>query len=293
MKSSNWGFFLREAVKNLRLNMLMSFTAITTTAVCVTILGAALLVSAHIQGIIRNVGQDVTISAFFPENASQETIDGILSSVQGYPEVSESTYVSKEEALERWKETFSDQPDIASGIGSDVLPASIELQLNDPRDSGAVAEKLRSEGFEEGDLNYPQRTIDNLNWYTGYMVWALRVATLLFLIASILLISNAIRLSIFARRKEIEVMKLVGASDTFVRTPFVLEGLVQGLLGASLAAVVVVWANSLFVDWAQSYLFSVSSESVNAFGLMLILIAVGVLIGVAGSYFSVRRFLKV
>ncbi len=293
MKSSNWGFFLREAVKNMRLNMLMSFTAITTTAVCVTILGAALLVSAHIQGIIRNVGQDVTISAFFPENASQETIDGILSSVQGYPEVSESTYVSKEEALERWKETFSDQPDIASGIGSDVLPASIELQLNDPRDSGAVAEKLRSEGFEEGDLNYPQRTIDNLNWYTGYMVWALRVATLLFLIASILLISNAIRLSIFARRKEIEVMKLVGASDTFVRTPFVLEGLVQGLLGASLAAVVVVWANSLFVDWAQSYLFSVSSESVNAFGLMLILIAVGVLIGVAGSYFSVRRFLKV
>jgi len=271
----------------------MSFTAITTTAVCVTILGVALLVSAHIQGIIRNVGQDVTISAFFPENASQETIDGILSSVQGYPEVSESTYVSKEEALERWKETFSDQPDIASGIGSDVLPASIELQLNDPRDSGAVAEKLRSEGFEEGDLNYPQRTIDNLNWYTGYMVWALRVATLLFLIASILLISNAIRLSIFARRKEIEVMKLVGASDTFVRTPFVLEGLVQGLLGASLAAVVVVWANSLFVDWAQSYLFSVSSESVNAFGLMLILIAVGVLIGVAGSYFSVRRFLKV
>jgi len=293
MKSSNWGFFLREAVKNMRLNMLMSFTAITTTAVCVTILGAALLVSAHIQGIIRNVGQDVTISAFFPENASQETIDGILSSVQGYSEVSESTYVSKEEALERWKETFSDQPDIASGIGSDVLPASIELQLNDPRDSGAVAEKLRSEGFEEGDLNYPQRTIDNLNWYTGYMVWALRVATLLFLIASILLISNAIRLSIFARRKEIEVMKLVGASDTFVRTPFVLEGLVQGLLGASLAAVVVVWANSLFVDWAQSYLFSVSSESVNAFGLMLILIAVGVLIGVAGSYFSVRRFLKV
>ncbi len=88
-------------------------------------------------------------------------------------------------------------------------------------------------------------------------------------------------------------MKLVGASDTFVRTPFVLEGLVQGLIGASLAAVVVVWANSLFVDWAQSYLFSVSSESVNAFSLMLTLIAVGVLIGVAGSYFSVRRFLKV
>lgn len=295
MRSNNWGFFLREAVKNLRLNLLMSVTAITTTAVCVLILGSALLVSAHVEGIIRKVGQDVQITAFFSEEASQETIDGVLASVQSYPEIIESTYVSKEEALGRWQETFADQPDLASGVNSDVLPASIEMQLNDPRDSDAVAEKLRTEGFEDEEISYPQQTVERMNEVTGYILWSLRVATALFLIASILLISNAIRLSIFARRKEIEVMKLVGASDSFVRTPFVLEGLVQGLVGAGLAALVVIWLDASFVSWAQENLpfFGISSSAINTLAVLLTLLTVGVLIGVAGSYFSVRRFLKV
>jgi cell division transport system permease protein len=295
VRSNNWGFFLREAVKNLRLNVLMSVTAITTTAVCVLILGSALLVSAHVEGIIRKVGQDVEITAFFPEEASQEMIDGVLTSVQSYPEIIESTYVSKEEALERWQETFADQPDIASGVSSDVLPASVEMQLNDPRDSDAVAEKLRAEGFQGEEISYPQQTVERMNEVTGYILWSLRVATALFLIASILLISNAIRLSIFARRKEIEVMKLVGASDSFVRTPFVLEGLVQGLVGAGLAALVVIWLNASFVGWAQENLpfFGISSNAVNTLVVLLTLLTVGVIIGVVGSYFSVRRFLKV
>ena len=172
MRSNNWGFFLREAVKNVRLNLLMSVTAITTTAVCVLILGAALLVSAHVEGVVRKVGQEVEITAFFPEDASQETVDEILTSVQSYPEVYDSSYVSKEEALERFQETFADQPDIASGVGSDVLPASIEMQLNDPRDSTAVAEKLRAEGFQEDEINYPQQTVDRLNQVTGYIIWS-------------------------------------------------------------------------------------------------------------------------
>ena len=86
------------------------------------------------------------------------------------------------------------------------------------------------------------------------MIWGLYGATLLFLVASVLLISNAIRLSIFARRKEIEVMKLVGASDGFVRTPFVFEGLLQAFAGASLAAFAVIWINLLFVDWSHNAL---------------------------------------
>ena len=290
---SNWGFFLGEAFKNLRLNFLMSVTAMTTTAVCVLILGIGMLVSAHVEGIIRNVGQDVAITAFFPDNVSQEQIDQARHSVEGYPEVSQVTYVSKEEALSRFKEMMADQPDVFEGIGSDVLPASLEIQLNDSRDSTAVADKLRSEGFTE--LNYPQQTVDRLNRVTGYIVWALRAATVLFFVASVLLIFNAIRLSIFARRKEIEVMKLVGASDGFVRTPFVLEGLVQGLIGAAVAAFLVVWVNALFVNWAHEALpfFPVSSEAVNTLVVLLVLIAAGALVGGLGSFLSVRRFLKV
>lgn len=295
MRSNNLGFFLAEAFKNLRLNLLMSVTAITTTAVCVLILGMALLVNAHVEGIIRNVGQDVAITAFFPEDMSQEQIDEIVSSVESYPEVNESSYVSNEEALERFRETFADQPDIVNSINSDVLPASIEIQLNNSSDSSAVADKLQAEGFKDDEIRYPQQTVDRLNQVTGYVIWALRGATALFFTASVLLIFNTIRLSIFARRKEIEVMKLVGASDSFVRTPFVLEGLVQGLIGAAIAALAVVWLNSIFVGWAQEYLpfVPVASGAVNTLIVLLVLLAVGALVGIAGSFFSVRRFLKI
>ena len=295
MRSDNMGFFLAEAFKNLRLNLLMSVTAVTTTAVCVLILGIGLLVDAHVEGIVRNVGQDVAITAFFPEDVDQERIDEVVSSVEGYPEVNESAYVSKEEALERFRETFADQPDIAGSIGSDVLPASMEIQLKDSIDSSVVADRLRAEGFQNDEIRYPQQTVDRLNQITGYLVWGLRGATALFFVASVLLIFNTIRLSIFARRKEIEVMKLVGASDSFVRTPFVLEGLVQGLIGAIPAALLVVWMDSVFVGWAQESLpfLPISSGAVNALIVLLFLLFVGALVGIAGSFFSVRRFLKV
>ena len=289
------GFFLREAFKNMLLNPLMSITAVTTTAVCVLILGVGMLVNAHVEGIINRIGQDVTITAFFPEDVTQERADEVYSSVEGYPEVSQVTYVSQEEALERFRSTLSDQPEILEGLPSDVLPASIEIQLADSRSSDAVAEKLQAEGFAEGDLLYNQKTIDNLNQATSYVVWALRGATALFFVASVLLIFNTIRLSIFARRKEIEVMKLVGASDSFVRTPFLFEGLVQGLIGASVAALLVVWVNSVFVAWAQYELpfIPISSNAISTVFLLLVLIAVGVVVGIAGSAFSVRRFLKI
>ena len=291
----NLGFSLREAFKNMRLNLLMSVTAVTTTAVCVLILGIGMLINAHVEGIIGQVSQDVAITAYFPDDTSQEKIDRVRSSVEGYPEVKEVTYVSKEEALSRFKEMMSDQPDIVEGIGSEVLPASLEIQLKDSNDSSAVADKLKTEGFGDGDLRYPQQTIDRLNEVTGYIVWGLRGVTALFFVASVLLIFNTIRLSIFARRQEIEVMKLVGASDGFVRTPFVVEGLVQGLIGAAIAALLVVWINAIFVGWAREALpfVPIYSETVNTPLVLLVLMAVGVIVGILGSFFSVKRFLKV
>jgi cell division transport system permease protein len=289
----NLAFFLREAFKNMRLNLLMTMTAVTTTAVCVLVLGIAILVSAHVEGIVRQIGQDVSITAFFPDDMTEKKMEDIRSSVESYPEVNSVTYVSKEQALDRFKEMMADQPDIYEGIGSNVLPASLEIQLKDPRTSQAVADKLRAEGFTE--LSYPQQTIERLNTVTDYIIWALRAATFLFFVASTMLIFNTIRLSIFARRKEIEVMKLVGASDGFVRAPFVLEGLVQGLIGAALAALLVVWANLIFVSWAHEALpfVPVSSDAVDTLLVLLVLIAVGAIVGILGSFFSVRRFLRV
>ena len=294
MRFNLW-FFLKEALKNIRLNFLMSVTAITTTFICILVLGAGIVVSAHVEGLIGAVRNDVEITAFYPMSMPQDEVESIRDEVAQYPEVASVEYVSKEQALSEFKQTFEDQPQIYEDLGSDVLPASLELRLEDPAAAETVADKLKGDGFLDEDLSYPQQTIQRLNEVTGYMMWGLRAATALFLVSSILLISNAIRLSIFARRNEIEVMKLVGASDGFVRTPFLFEGLVQGLIGAALAAGVVVWANLFFVDFARDAVpfFPISSGAVNTLGILLILLVVGGVIGVVGSFISVARFLRV
>jgi cell division transport system permease protein len=289
----NLGFFLLEAFKNIRLNLLMTLTAVTTTFICILVLGLGLLVSDHIQGIIGSVREDVSVEVF-PPNATKSDIDDLANEVKAWPEVSKVTRVSEEEAFVEFKDQFKDQPDLYADLDQGVLPASVQIQLEDPGTANEVADKLKQEGFTEDDLSYPQQTIDRLNSVTSVVIWGLYGATLLFLIASVLLISNATRISIFARRKEIEVMKLVGASDGFVRTPFVLEGLLQGLAGSILAALAVIWINYLFLDWAHNQLpfVPISDSAVNAPFVLIILVAVGVAIGFIGSFLSVTRFLR-
>jgi cell division transport system permease protein len=289
----NLGFFLSEALKNIRLNVLMTITAVTTTFICILVFGLGLLVSAHIQGMIGSVREDVSVEAFMP-NATSGELDALANKVEGWPEVSKATEVTEEQAFAEFKDKFSDQPELYQDLDQGVFPASVQIQLKDPDAANDVAAKLKQEGFTEDDLSYPQQTIDRLNSVTSVVIWGLYGATLLFLVASVLFISNAIRLSIFARRMEIEVMKLVGASDGFVRTPFVFEGLLQGLVGSTLAALVVIWINYLFVEWAHNALpfVPISANAVNAPSLTLLLIAVGVSIGVIGSFLSVTRFLK-
>jgi len=291
----NFGFFMREAFKNIRLNVLMSITAITTTFICILVLGVGLLASSHVEGVVGSVREDVSVEAYFPPDASQEEIDGIIRKVEGWPEVSSVNYVSEEEALLTFKDTFADRPELYENLDPGVLPASLQIQLEDVTEAEQVAQRLEQEvGFSDENLSYPQQTIERLNSVTSYMIWGLYGATILFLISSVLLISNAIRLSIFARRKEIEVMKLVGASDSFVRTPFVFEGMVQGLIGAGLAALVVIWLNFLFIDWSRDALpfVPISADAVNTILVLLTLVVVGVVIGVVGSFLSVTRFLR-
>ena len=289
----NLGFFLAEAFKNIRLNLLMSITAVTTTFICILVFGVGLLVSEHVEGVIGSVREDVSVEVFMPGRGEEE-VAALEEKAKGWEEVSSVERISEEQALAAFKDTFREQPELYENLDRGVLPASLQIQLTNPDLADEVAGKLKAEGFSEENLSYPQQTIERLNSVTSYMLWGLYAATLLFLVASVLLISNAIRLSIFARRKEIEVMKLVGASDGFVRTPFVLEGLIQGLLGAGLAALAVIWLNFLFVDWSREALtfVPISNSAVSTASVLLVLVVVGVAIGVGGSFLSVTRFLR-
>jgi len=246
------GFVFKEALNNLRANLLMSITAVTTAFLCLLILGVGLLISAHVQQLIGTVREGIEITAYFPEDVSQEESKKVVDSIKGYPEVQSASFVSQEEASQKFRETYEDQPGISQNLDASVLPDSVQISLKNPKQADAVAQRLvEKEGFPEEELRYPQQTVERVNTVADSILFGLRVVTALFLVASVLLISNSIRLSIFARRQEIEVMKLVGASDGFVRTPFVTEGLLQGIIGALAAFGVVIWLNVLFVDWAN------------------------------------------
>ena len=289
----NLGFFVAEAFKNIRSNLLMSITAVTTTFICILVFGVALLVSSHIDGVIGSVREDVSVEVFM-QGEDEQRMASLEQTVTGWDGVAGVNRVSEEEALSAFKDTFQEQPELYENLDQGVLPASLQVQLTDPSLADDIASRLQGEGFAEEDLSYPQQTIERLNAVTSYMIWGLYGATVLFLVASVLLISNAIRLSIFARRNEIEVMKLVGASDGFVRTPFVFEGLVQGLLGAGLAALTVIWLNFLFVDWSRDALpfVPIANTAVNTLSILAALVAIGAAIGVVGSFLSVTRFLR-
>ena len=142
----NLGFFLSEAFKNIRLNLLMTLTAVTTTFICILVLGLGLLVSDHIQGIIGSVREDVSVEVF-PPNASKGDIDDLANKVKDWPEVSEVTRVSEEEAFAEFKDQFKDQPALYEDLDQGVLPASVQIQLKDPGTANEVARQTQAGGL--------------------------------------------------------------------------------------------------------------------------------------------------
>src|ERR671913_2467843 len=147
----NLGFFFSEALKNIRLNLLMTVTAVTTTFVCILVLGLGLLVSAHIQGVIGTVREDVSVEAFMP-NATSEEVDALANEVESWPEVAIVTQISEEQAFAEFKDKFEDQPDLYKDLDVGVFPPSIQIQLEDPDSASAVAERLKEQGFTERNL---------------------------------------------------------------------------------------------------------------------------------------------
>src|SRR5919112_5730399 len=158
----NLAFFRAEALKTLRLNLLMTITAITTTFICILVFGLGLLVSAHIQSIIYSVREDVSVEAFMPNTTRKEVI-ALANEVRTWPEVAKVSRVSEEQAFAEFKDKFEDQPDLYQDLDTGVFPPSVQIQLEDPDSAGAVAARLKQEGFSESNLSYPQQTIDRLN----------------------------------------------------------------------------------------------------------------------------------
>jgi cell division transport system permease protein len=283
------GYFVREASQNLRRNKLMTVAAILTAGVSLLLLGGVLTLGAFVQSVTGALHEKVEVSVFLEDGITQAQQNDIRDTVNDLEVVERVTYVSKEQAYTEFKELYKDQPALWENIDADVLPASYRVQLTDAKRVDVIQAKLKNNPAVE-EIADQSETVARLVRFTSLLRTFSVVMIIVLLGAAVLLISNTTQLAIYARRREIEIMKLVGATNWFVRLPFMLEGVVAGVAGAVIALVLLgvakYFARTQFPVWIPTTaLHGVS------LGQVAWLVILGIVVGALGSAVAVRRFL--
>lgn len=297
-------YFFGETFSSFKRNFLMGFTAITTVAITLFIVGLFLVIVYDVQSIVGSIRRQVEIAVYLKDNVSTQLKDYLESEIKNWDEISDVRYISKEKAFERFKEQ-NEGSDILKEIKGNPLPASFELELNDPERVELVALRFldKDGNYIEGvdDVIYGQTYVRKLFSVTAIVGTITILVIIVLLLAAIVLIFNTIRLSIYARRKEIEVMKLVGATNWFVRIPFIFEGFFEGFIGSIIAVILLYFlSNFLIIRGERIIIDTMRVRDLAVLGtnnIMLIiyifLIAFGGLIGIFGSSIALKKYLNV
>ena len=297
----NFKFFFNEAVNSLVRNWVMSMAAIVTVLVSMFVLGLGLIMFFNFQHAISDLRNKLEIEVFIKNTASPAQIDDLGDEIRAMPEVKDVYLVSKEEALDRLRKSLQGHEDVLDALSGNPLPPSYEITLKDPERIVEVAGRF----FDNPVIDNTPGTHDGVKYGGETSERVLRVTTIfliagagfvaLLTMASVLLISNTTRLSIFARRREVEIMRLVGATNWFIRWPFVMEGIFTGMLGAAAAAIMVMLTNRFVIESVANKMpfLPFNAEAVPMFWLVLLVITGGTLLGSVGSGLALRRFLKI
>ncbi len=308
MAPSNIGYSFREVGQHFRRNWTTVLGAVVTIFLSLFIIGVFVLGSALINNMIGTVENEVTIQAFLSDDAAADQVSAYADKVRGWDNVESVEIRSKEEALEQYQTQMSNRnaSDAITALdGENPLPASLVIKLDDPQQVEATATKIvddsqfaqicDSKDNPSSDVNYGRETVEKLFSVTSYIRIGAVVLVALLTFVAFVFINNTIRLAISARRREIGIMRLVGASNGFIRGPFILEGTLEAILGALLAiGVLVAGVNAVLPKLANSMQFlSFAIPTQTMVATAGALLALGVLIGLFGSAIAMRRYLKV
>ena len=298
----SFGFFFREAIRALKRNAVPSFAALATTLVTVLLLGVFIPMVQATTGAANEVRSKIIINVFMKTDAKQADVDRVQKLIETQvPHVGKVTFVSKKQALARQRE--AGRGDFYDLLGSNPLPDTFRISPDDPENITAIRDAL-APAKASGGRGVADEAIDEVRDRkedTATLLSVTRVVKLttallagLLIIASVLLIANTIRLSLYARRREVEVMKLVGATDWFIRWPFVLEGVIVGALGGVLAVLLLGIVKVAVVDpLAADFALIAAPDTMNFPLLIALLLFASVAVSAVGSGISLRRFLRV
>ncbi|WP_297570882.1 permease-like cell division protein FtsX [uncultured Anaerovibrio sp.] len=295
MKISTLEYFIREVFNSLKRNNWMSVASIGTVAVSLFIFGMFLMLVMNMNKMVESLESQVQIKVYLEEDFSRDDARDLEVDLKKMQGVESVTFVPKEEAMEKFKERLGDQKTLLEALDeTNPLPDSFEVTLVQPEMVKTAAENIeRLEGVEMA--KYGQDVMEHLFDITRLIrIFGFALMFVLAL-ATLFIIANTIRLTVFARRKEIAIMKYVGATDWFIRWPFVLEGMVMGLLGSLVASVILrfsyagitakIYNTLAFLPLIPEYPF------LNY--VTLVVIIGGMVMGAIGSAVSIKRFLKV
>lgn len=297
------GMFFREALRSIRANAAISVAATVTALIAVFILGAFIPSFMYVRSAVDAQTAKVDVDVYIADTATVPQVNALREKLDGLRTdgtVAAVTYVSKDDALRIMKERLRD-PSVLDELPSNPLPAKFNVQPTEAENADVIVAAVTNDPAldpTEG-IVYPETTADRLLTAAKFVQWAGFALIGILLLAAVLLIGNTIRLSIFARRREVEVMRLVGATNWFIRWPFMIEGVICGLVGA-VVAVGMLWGIKVGVvdAWAAGADTALtktgSAAGTIAFPLLtVVLVGAGALLGAIGSGITLRRFLKV
>jgi cell division transport system permease protein len=287
-------FFLSEAFRSLWRNYFMTIAAVVTVFLSMFLLGVVMVFVYNINAVLKDVEEKVEITIYLKDTATTDEIEAMRVEIVALPEVKEVQFIDKDEALKRLKEDLKDHEELLKDLPANPLPASFEVSLKDPELAGGVAAKFEGRPIVD-EVRYGKEIAERIFKVTSVIRNISAVFVVLLGVVSVLLISNTIRLSIYARRREVEIMKLVGATNWFIRWPFIIEGLTVGLVGAVAALVLVVVGTGFVMDRIRENLvfLTVPFDAVSTVQVTVVILAVGAVIGALGSGLGLRRFLNV
>lgn len=297
----NWAqltFVGRHARSSLRQLLWSHLLTSLAMAMALFVFGAFMLVQQNLQGWLRGWGDEIQINAYLHTSLDSAELQTLLNRIREFPEVERVRYVSQEQAWKDFRAALGSQTAVLEGLPRDILPASFEIQIKPEFRDGNVVEQVAGRVRLESGVamvEYPQEWVEKLSLVVLAVQWMKWFFAAVLFMVTFLVVGSTVRLAILARKDEIEIMQLVGASEELIQAPFVLEGMIQGLVGG-LASIAGLWLAFQLLRMqvpGGTALFSAMGpiRFLDPASLALI-IAIGWLLGAAGSVFALRRFIK-
>lgn len=293
----------KESLVNFWRNGWLSIAAVSVLLLSLYVVGVLFVVIMTANGVLRNVEDKLNVSVYFKSDVSEDMIKSAEKELEGYSEVKSVQYISKDQALEDFKKNNADEPVIMQSleeIGDNPLLASLVIKSNNPNDYQKIADYVSGASFKDdvSRVNYGKNKeiIDRLNniIYNIKRIGLTLVA--IFGAVSVLIIFNTIRITIYTHRQEIEVMRLVGASNTYIRLPFIFEGVIYGAAAMVLAMALLFVTVKFVTPYVSTVITSqnlVDFYLQNIWTLIGMQLAVGVFLGVVSSWIAMRKYLKI